>query len=155
MLPRLVCFLCMWVSPIKLAKEPLNWRPYNKTFWTAHLFRAGPEPNALPIRDDQFMVDDEDGDAFSWFQGIGWIMRVGSKGKILAVGGWINETFRIIVQEGDKGFKLAFPCSEPHCLTRRTLVRLERKRGRDFGTEMNLCGMGGDVEVGKWTKQVQ
>lgn len=61
----------MWLFPIPIANS----------------LRTEPEHNAFHTRDVSSMFDDEDGDDFSWFQGIGWIMRVGSKGKILRVGG--------------------------------------------------------------------
>lgn len=52
------------------------------------------------------MLNDKYGGDFFWFQGIAWILKVGGKGKILEVGGWIHEAFTRIVQKGNKGFNL-------------------------------------------------
>lgn len=74
------------------------------------------------------MVDDEDGDDFPWFQGVGWIMGGGYKGKILEAGGWINEAFTIIVQKDDKGFNLLFPWPRASLYYEKNFSEIEKKR---------------------------
>lgn len=74
------------------------------------------------------MLNDKDGDDFFWFQGIGWISRVGGKGKILEVEGWIQEAFTRIVQKGNKGINLLVPWLRASLYYHKKFSEIEKTR---------------------------